>query len=439
MAAFGESASSERWLTARAAPQHGGRLRALATSVAATLPPRRPRLWTLQYVLSLMGTFSFFACFFYLTTTLPTELIDIGASLFEIGLIVGGYNLISIVLRPFVGRWSDAGHRVLLMRIGLIAFAGSFALMIFASDVWTLFALRCAHGVAMSAYPTAAGSMVAEIVPQPRRGEGLGFFGMSTSVAQTAMPLLGGIVAVFGGFDAVLIVGVVTAGVSLAVTLLQREPHKERVTPPPIRLATLVPARAVFPMLVFLSVTLGFSVAAAFLPSLADDTEGRNLGFLGLFFLCSGLGAMVTRPLAGRISDRIGRVSVIVPGLIATAVGMTVLAEASTPYMLWIAGLLSGVGMGAAHTGLLALAVDRVGATQRGGATATFQLAWDVGGFMAGPPLAVIGILLSVEMIFWAAVLGAVVALGVLLLGRTMGWTRPAPLPAPIGAVAGGG
>ena len=438
MASFPESALNERWLTARAAPQHG-RLRSIAATVASGLPPRRPRLWTMQYVLTMMGTFSFFACFFYLTTTLPSELNDIGASLFEIGLIVGGYNLISIVLRPFVGRWSDAGHRVLLMRIGLIAFAGSFALMIFANDVWTLFALRCAHGVAMSAYPTAAGSMVAEIVPQPRRGEGLGFFGMSTSVSQTAMPALGGLVALLGGFDAVLVVGVITAGASLALTAFQREPHKEQRTPPPIRLGTLVPARAVFPMLVFLSVTLGFSVAAAFLPSLADDSEGRDLGFLGMFFLCSGLGAMVTRPLAGRISDRFGRVSVIVPGLIATAVGMTVLAEANTPYMLWVSGVLSGVGMGSAHTGLLALAVDRVGATQRGGATATFQLAWDVGGFVAGPPLAVIGILLSVEMIFWAAVLGAVVALAALLFGRTMGWTRPAPLPAPIGAVAGGG
>ncbi len=438
MASVSESALNERWLTARAAPQHG-RLRALATVVSRRLPPRPPRLWTPQYALSLLGTFSFFSCFFYLTTTLPTELNEIGASLFEIGLIVGGYNLISIVLRPFVGRWSDAGHRILQMRIGLTAFVGSFALMIFVSDIWILLALRCVHGIAMSAYPTAAGSLVAEIVPQPRRGEGLGFFGMSTSVAQTAMPALGGLVALLGGFDAVLVVGVITASVALLITLLQREPQKPQVVPPPIRLSTLVPARAVFPMLVFLSVTLGFSVAAAFLPSLADDSESRDLGFLGWFFVASGIGAMLTRPLAGRISDRLGRVPVIVPGLIATAVGMTVLTQADAPYMLWLSGLLTGIGMGSAHTGLLALAVDRVGASQRGGATATFQLAWDVGGFVAGPPLAVIGILLSVEMIFWAAVLGAVVALAALLVGRTLGWTRPAPLPAPIGAVAGGG
>jgi MFS family permease len=396
-------------------------------------------LWSLQYVFSLLGTASFFACFFYLTTTLPREMTDLGFNLFEVGLVVGGYAAVPILLRPFVGRWSDGGHRILQMRLALLAFIGSFLLMIFTENLWALFALRCVQGIGMAAYPTSAGSLVAEIVPPTRRGEGLGFFGLSTSFAQTASPVAGGAIAVVGGFEGVLILGAVTAGVSLLVTIFQREPPPQGA-PPPVSLKALIPARAVFPMIVFLSVTLGFSVAAAFLEPLADQPH-RNLGFVPLFFMFSGVGAMLSRPLAGRISDRVGRVPIIIPGLIATCAGMALVAQSETAVMLWIAGLLTGIGMGGAHTGLLALAVDRVAGNQRGGATATFQLAWDVGGF-ASFLIGIVGAFFSVEAIFWVAALGALVALAALMLGRMMGWTRSAPPslePVGAGVAAGGG
>lgn len=433
-----EGASTRDWLTARAAPQHSALLRSVAR-VASSIPPRRPPLWTLQYAFSLLGTASFFACFFYLTTTLPREMTDLGFNLFEVGLVTSGYAAVPIILRPFVGRWSDGGHRILQMRLALLAFIGSFVLMIFTDNLWALFGLRCVQGIGMAAYPTSAGSLVAEIVPPVRRGEGLGFFGLSTSFAQTASPVAGGAIAAFAGFEGVLILGAVTAGASLLVTIFQREPPAQG-RPPPVSIKALIPARAVFPMIVFLSVTLGFSVAAAFLEPLADQPH-RELGFVPLFFMFSGVGAMLSRPLAGRISDRIGRVPIIIPGLIATCAGMALVAQSETAIMLWVAGLLTGIGMGGAHTGLLALAVDRVAANQRGGATATFQLAWDVGGFTAFL-IGIVGAFFSVEAIFWVAALGAVLALAILLLGRVMGWTQAAPPglePLGAGAPAGGG
>lgn len=434
-----EGAGTRDWLTARSAPQHSAILRTVAR-VAGSIPPQRPQLWSIQYVFSLLGTASFFSCFFYLTTTLPREMTDQGFSLFEIGFVVGGYAFIPILLRPFVGRFSDGGFRIRQMRIALVAFAASFVLMIFTDNLWALFALRCVQGVGMAAYPTSAGSLVAELVPPVRRGEGLGFFGLSTSVAQTLSPLAGAGIAALAGFEGVLILGAATAAVSFAITVVQREPPKPTTRPPPVSLKALIPARAVFPMMVFLSVTLGFSVAAAFLEPLADQPH-RDLGFVALFFGFSGLGAIISRPMAGRISDRIGRVPVIIPGLIATCAGMVLVAQAETAVMLWIAGLLTGIGMGGAHTGLLSMAIDRVSPTQRGGATATFQLAWDVGGF-ASFLVVIVGAFFSVEMIFWVAALGAVVALAGLLLGRLMGWTRSAPPtlePLAVGAAAGGG
>jgi MFS family permease len=163
-------------------------------------------------------------------------------------------------------------------------------------------------------------------------------------------------------------------------------------------------------MLIFLSVTFSFSAAATFLPLLGDD---RGLGNVGLFFLVSGAAAIVSRPVAGRASDRIGRVPVVVPGLIATCAAMWLLAVAGAPAMMLLAGAAAGLGMGASHTGLLSYAVDRVPVDEKGRATAVLQMAWDFGGLSGAIVLGMVATLVSVSAVYWVA--------GVIVLAATAG------------------
>ena len=69
-------------------------------------------LWTRDYVLTTLGTFSFFASFLYLLSVLPDYIDEIGGAEWQVGLIVGSFGLLPLALRPFVGRWSDRGHRL---------------------------------------------------------------------------------------------------------------------------------------------------------------------------------------------------------------------------------------------------------------------------------------------------------------------------------------
>ena len=300
-------------------------------------------------------------------------------------------------------------------------------LMVFSADIWSLLALRVVQGIGMALWPTASGSLVAEIVPARRRGEGLGFFGVAASGAQIAMPTLGVVIAGAWGFDAVFIVAAVTALATLLFTLSVQEPPGRVDTPG--RSVTLFPRGAIFPMLVFLTFTFAFSAAATFLPLLGKE---RDLGNVGLFFLVMGVVTVLTRPLAGRISDRVGRFPVTLPGLVITASGMLLLGQAQTTEVMLIAGAITGLGWSAVHTTLMALAIDRVPSGQRGGATAVFQASWDIGGLVAGVGLGFIASAIDVETVFWVA--GILLLLGALglVLGRTRGWTRPhAVLPAP--------
>ena len=406
----------------RTAPQR----RAIARTIAVAPGGGPVRLWTAPYLLSVASIFSFFCCFFFLLTTFPEHLREIGASTLEVSLIVGSFAIVPIFLRPLAGRWSDAGRRVLMMKIGMISFIASFAVMIFMDDIWALLPLRLVQGIGMTAYPTPAGSMVAEIVPMPRRGEGLGFFGLATSVAQLIAPVVGAVVAGFGGFDAVLAVALGTSVFTLALTALMREPATDAPPPPGglEGLKRLLPRAAIFPSMIFFTgVTLAFGAASTFLPGWGDDT-GRDLGDASLYFVFSGASALIARPLAGRLSDRIGRVPVIGPGLLCTAIATVMLTQAAAPEAIWLAGAFGGIGLGCAHTGLFALSIDLVPPAQRGGATATFQLAWDLG--LGGViVLGFIGQALSVEMAFWATAAIALASLAALLAGRAAGLTRP--------------
>ncbi len=373
----------------------------VALDPPATDPPGKPPLWTLDFTLNALGTMGFFGSFFYLLSVLPEYVDSIGGEKWQIGVIVGGFGFVPMLLRPFAGRWSDRGYRKRLQRIGLLTLALATALMVFSEDVISLFVLRVAQGVGMGLFPTAAASLTAELAPLPRRGEGLGYFGMATGFAQMTTPALGVWIAHAWGFDAVFLVAAATALVMLLVVQPIREPAGQSQEESGSR---LVPRRAIFPMLIFLSVTCSFIASTAFLPLHGDD---RGLGNVGLFFLVSGAGAIVSRPVAGRISDRFGRVSVAVPGLLLTCAGMWLLAVAQSPLMLWAAAALAGSGLGASHTGLLSLAVDRVSVTEKGRAAAVLQLAWDIGGLTGAVMLGVVATLLGVVSVYWMA--GAIV------------------------------
>jgi MFS family permease len=227
---------------------------------------------------------------------------------------------------------------------------------------------------------------------------------MATGVAQTLTPAIGVAVAEAWGFDAVFVIAAATAGLTLLVSEPVHEPeaHAEAHAAG----GTLLPRPALFPMSVFMTVTFSFAATASFLPLLGEE---RGLGNVGLFFLVSGAIAVVVRPIAGAASDRVGRVPVVVPGLAGTVVAMWLLAAANGPAMLWAAGVAAGIGLAAAHTALLALAIDRVDDRERGRAAAVLQLAWDVSGIAGGVVLGVIASLVSVPAVYWFA--------GVLVIG----------------------
>ncbi len=364
-------------------------------------PGEREQLWSRDYVLTLLTTFSFFASLFYLTTTLPDYIDEVGGAEWEVGLVVGAFAVVPIVLRPYVGRWSDRGGRKWLIRVGLVVMALSIAPMAATGEMLALFALRLVQGV--------------------------GFFGMAAGSAQMVGPIAGAWFAAQWGFGTVFLVASLTAAAALFLV--------QPVSEPPVgsavragRSGPLLPPRALFPASIFLATTLAFTAAFIFLPLLGKE---RGLGEVAFFFTMHGGASLVARPLGGRISDRVGRVPVVTFGLSAMTVAMILLGSAESFGVVLASGLCSGLGLGSTQTGCFALALDRVPYEQQGGATAVLQLAWDVAGIVAGVVFGIVASSFGVAAIFWSSAALVAGAIAVLHLGRAAGLTRAQPLGAP--------
>src|SRR5439155_23654697 len=130
---------------------------------------------------------------------------------------------------------------------------------------------------------------------------------------------------------------------------------------------------------------VGNGAAFSFIPLLGIS---RGVANPGLYFSAVAIASIVARLLTGSIADRRGRFAAIVPGMIATAVGMYLVSSAASAEAFILAGVAVGFGFATAQPALQALAIDLAGPAERGAAMATFwaftDLAVITGSFVSG-------------------------------------------------------
>jgi MFS family permease len=138
---------------------------------------------------------------------------------------------------------------------------------------------------------------------------------------------------------------------------------------------------------------ISFGAFYAFLPLLA---ERRGFEPVGLAYTVYGGSIILTRLLTANLLDLPDRSQVLVPALLVTTVGLVGFAFAENWALLLVSAALMAAGSGVAHPALIALCVDRMPDDERGRATASFYLAFDLGigmgNWLLGPVLGSFGL-----------------------------------------------
>ncbi|MCC6473808.1 MAG: MFS transporter, partial [Burkholderiales bacterium] len=272
----------------------------------------------------------------------------------------------------------------------------------FAGDAWQLLGLRFLHGFATAIFSPVASAYVAAIA-QERRGARLGWFSSANDLGATAGPLLGGLVLFATGefVTPYLVVGALGIA-ALAMVLLVPEPSSPAAragAPPGGRAAEfhrgLREVLGTRPILVASSVEavmyLGFGAFLGFLPLFAK-TQGLNDAEIALVLALQLATALLAKPFTGRASDRLGRVPVIVAGLVLCALALPLIFRAQDLAELLLAAPLLGLGVAAVTPVASALIADLAHSRHLGAAMGVFGTIWDVGEAL-GPILA--GVLIA--------------------------------------------
>jgi MFS family permease len=149
-------------------------------------------LWTKNFILLASGNLLLGIAFYFLLPILPLYLTDtLHISNRLIGVLMALFTISALIIRPITGFWLDRFNR---RRIYLGAFAvmvALFAVYPLATGIFSMVVLRLAHGGAWGMTTTSSSTIIADIVPARRRGEGIGFFGLSMTLAMSLGPLLG--------------------------------------------------------------------------------------------------------------------------------------------------------------------------------------------------------------------------------------------------------
>lgn len=333
------------------------------------------RLLSRNFILVCASRAAFFSSMAVILPVLPLYVDHIGGGRAMMGLVIGIFTISIVILSPFIGRAADERGRKGLMLIGSAIFLIAAILYNFAVSIPLLLALRLFHGTGLANYNISSSAFAADISPSHRRGEAMGWFGMSNNLAMAVSPALGIPIYLSYGFNTLFLIAAAVAVVALLFTLPLSEPKRVKHRADGSR-GQLFSRAALFPAAVVASLSFTYGMVVAFVSPFAIENGVENPG---LFFTVWAIALLISRAAAGAISDRFGRATVIVPGLFMAALSMWMLPWATSLPVFTAASALYGLSFGAVHPALMALAIDRVSVENRGAAMGTFGTAFDIG------------------------------------------------------------
>ena len=355
-------------------------------------------LWTRDFLIVSGVNFLLALVFYMLIVVVGAYAVEAyGSSLSQAGLVAGIFVIGSLLGRIVIGQMVDVIGRKRTLVTSTLVFALTSCLYFFSNSVSTLIVVRFLHGLALGIGSTAAGTAVAHIIPPDRKGEGIGHFSLSTTLASAIGPFLGLWLLQQASFDwifascvAVAVIGLLTA---TRLTVPELDAAHRQIRGFEFSFGRLLERRAIPVAAVTFLAGLCYASVLAFI-----NVYAVELGLVtaaSFFFIVYSALVLCTRPLTGRLMDRKGSAIVVYPCCVLLALGLGLLASAESATTLLTAAALIGLGFGNLQSAFYAVAVKVVAPHRMGLATSTFFIFLDaslgVGPYLLGLTISAVG------------------------------------------------
>jgi MFS family permease len=333
------------------------------------------RLFTPRFFVMCGFSFTVFLSAFMLLPTAPFRIVSLGGSTLAAGMFLGLLTYASAFSAPVTGAIADrVGKRAVLIACSLVI-AGFSVAYAFTTSYRLPLVLVVFHGVFWSALLSSSAAYMTDIIPETRRAEGIGYWGLSTILAIAVAPSVGFLLYHRGWAWVCL----VAAGLNLLMAgIAARLPETPvRATWGAAKLTSdLVEWRVLFTSLTLFLYSFGYGGITSFVALYADS---NGVVPKEIYFTTFSIVILATRPLAGRLADTIGHKKVFFPCLFLIALGLMLLALHGTRPWLVASAVLFGSGFGTAYPVYAAYVMKHVDPARRGAAFGGILAAFDTG------------------------------------------------------------
>lgn len=337
------------------------------------------KLYTPAFLLLCISNVLFSGSFNMMIPELPSFLSSLGGEEYK-GFIIALFTLSAGLSRPFSGKLADTVGRVPLMIFGTFVCVGCSLLYPLLSSVAGFLLLRFFHGFSTGFKPTASTAFAADIVPVGRRGEAMGIMGVSMNLGASLFPPLGSYLVLEYSIDIMFYVssGLALISIMILMNLKETLPNPQKFKPALLKLKSseILVKKALPLAFVTALIYSTFGILLTISPDQADYVGMENKGLLFTSFTALTL---ISRLIAGRVSDKYGRVLVIKYSVILIVISLIFMGEADTVNSLLVASGMLGFSTGIAAPAVFAWVIDISPEDSRGRYMATVYIALEVG------------------------------------------------------------
>lgn len=346
----------------------------------------KDRIFTRNFLLLMGMNFCGGLNYFVLVVSIAGFSMDFfGANEFEAGVAVGIYVIGGLISRFVFGKYIELFGRKRMMRITLALALLMSCMYSFVNseygNIWMLYVVRFFHGMMYGLSYACITSSVSKVLPPHKRGEGMGYYFLSTTIAMCIGPLLG---LLFSGKDSytfIFTIGIFLYAISFTLSLFvdveeEKLNEKQIAEAKSFEVKNIVEKSALPIAIACFVLFLGFSVINSFMSKYTTEKGFRDMATY--FFLVVAAGTVISR-LNGKQYDVKGSNILLIPGFISYTLGMVVYALTDNVVLFFASGFFIGFGYSIIFTVCQTIVLSRVETSRYGVTSSTYTSLVDMG------------------------------------------------------------
>lgn len=373
----------------------------------------KDKLWTSSFYAVCGGNFLLFFAFYLLLPILPLYLTEqFSADKSTVGVVLSLYTVTALFMRPFAGFMVDTFARKPLLLVCYAIFTVIFGGYLVATTILAFAVVRALHGLSFGILTVSNSTVAIDVMPSSRRGEGIGYYGVSNNLAMAVGPTVSLYLhELTHNYDSIFLTSLIGGIIGFILVSTVKVSRKERVLVPQTavsldRFFLLRGTRGAIAVCMF---SFSYGMLSTYLAVYGKNEVGIESG-TGLYFSLMAVGLIFSRLLTGRLLNRGHLTGLIQVGVLWLFIGYSLFIFFKMPLPYFVSALFVGLGYGFICPSVQTLFINLAEHNQRGTANSTYFTSWDLGigiGVLAGGAIADVA---DYTMAY-------IVSLGVLLVG----------------------